>query len=118
MINSLWHSYVLDCGLILFPITKVASIDNSQMSPFVCVAEGSRGQPLGVTWEHGSLTNIVKAQVQHADSLQAWVAKHSFLLKKLLHLNTDYGESTGGHLCSVIDFAHQFLHRHEGALQT
>lgn len=51
------------------------------MSPLVCVAEGSRSQPLGVTWEHGGLAHIVKAQVQHADSLQACVA-HCFLLEE------------------------------------
>lgn len=71
VVNSLWHYYVLERGLVLFHITKAASTVNSQMSPLVCVAEGLRSQPLGVTWEHGSLANIVKAQVQHADSLQA-----------------------------------------------
>lgn len=90
MVNSLWHFYVLECRLALFPTTKVVSIVNSQVSPLVCIAEGSRSQPLGVTWEHGSLANIVKAQVQHAHSLQAWVGKHYFLLEKPLHLNTDY----------------------------
>lgn len=35
--------------------------------------EGSRCHSLRVTWEHGGLAHIVEAQVQHADSLQAWV---------------------------------------------
>lgn len=71
VINSLGHSYVLERGLVLFPNTKFSSIINSQISCLVCVTEGSRSQPFGVTWEHGGLAHIVKAQVQHADSLQA-----------------------------------------------
>lgn len=34
VVNLLWHSYVLDSGLVLFPITKVASIVNFTDEPF------------------------------------------------------------------------------------
>lgn len=79
VVNSLWHSYALEHGLILFPITKICSKINSRSSCLDFVVEGSRSQSLGITWEHGGLADIVKAQVQHADSLQAWVGQQYFL---------------------------------------
>ena len=44
----------------------------------------SRSEALGVTWEHRTLPDIMKIQIQHDNSLKTWEGRDGTVVNQLL----------------------------------